>query len=61
MIYTSCKDICPLIVEDMKKIETSIALITSGKSRFAVFSFDPERDTTRKLKEYAESPWNRQI
>ena len=55
MIYTSCKDICPLIVEDMKKIERHLPASQSGKVHFAVFSFDPDRDTTIVLKEYAKS------
>ncbi len=55
MIYTSCKDICPLIVEDMKRIERRLPAARAGKVNFAVFSFDSERDTTKKLKEYAKS------
>jgi protein SCO1 len=55
MIYTSCRDICPLIVADMKKIERHLPATQVGKVHFAVFSFDPERDTSRKLKEYAQA------
>ena len=55
MIYTACKDICPLIVEDMKKIERHLPASQTGKIRFAVFSFDPDRDSTKVLKEYAKS------
>lgn len=55
MIYTSCKDVCPLVVEDMKKIERRLPASQVGKVHFAVFSFDPERDTTKKLQEYAKA------
>lgn len=55
MIYTSCKDVCPLTVEDMKRIERSLPTTLSKKVHFAVFSFDPDRDTTDKLKKYAIS------
>ena len=55
MIYTSCKDVCPLVVEDMKKIERNLPAALSGKVRFAVFSFDPDRDTTIILKDYSEA------
>jgi protein SCO1/2 len=53
MFYTSCKDVCPLIVVNMKKIERALPPDLLGKVQFAAFSFDTERDTTEKLKEYA--------
>src|ERR1035437_756766 len=43
MIYSSCKDVFPLIVEDMKKIERHLPSAQAGKVHFAVFSFDPAR------------------
>jgi protein SCO1/2 len=55
MIYTSCKEVCPRIVEDMKKIERTLPPELVGKVQFAVFSFDTQRDTTEKLKEYAKA------
>lgn len=55
MIYTSCKDICPFIVEDMKKIERSLPPAQADKVHFVVFTFDPDRDTTKKLKDYARA------
>lgn len=54
MIYTSCESACPLIVEDMKKIEKQLPLNTQKKVRFALFSFDSARDTTARLKKYAK-------
>jgi protein SCO1/2 len=55
MIYTSCQDVCPLIVEDMKKIERRLIGRQSDTVRFAIFSMDPERDTIKKLKDYARA------
>lgn len=55
MIYTSCQDVCPLIVEDMKKIERRLTGAQADTVRFAVFSMDPDRDTIKKLKDYARA------
>jgi protein SCO1/2 len=53
MTYTSCKDICPLIVADMMAIEDQLKTMQMDKVRFALFSIDPEADTPSKLKAYA--------
>jgi protein SCO1/2 len=50
MAYTSCEHACPLLVEDMRKIEKGIA---DKDAVFALFSFDSEKDTPAKLKDYA--------
>lgn len=55
MIYTSCKDVCPLIVEDMKKIEKLLPTPQSEKVRFVLFSFDSARDSTEKIKGFSKS------
>jgi len=55
MIYTSCKDVCPFIVEDMKKIERQLSASQAEKVRFAVFTLDSDRDTTKKLRDYARA------
>jgi len=52
MAYTSCEHACPLLIEDMKKIESKIE--KPDDWLFAFFSFDSERDTPAKLKSYAE-------
>ena len=53
MGYTSCESACPVIVEDMKKVE--MGLPEKGKSSviFAFFSFDSARDTPERLKKFA--------
>ena len=55
MIYTSCQFVCPLTVQNMKRIERAVPADQAGKVNFAVFSFDPERDTPAKLTEFAKT------
>lgn len=55
MIYTSCKGACPLIIEDMKKIEAQLSPEVRKKVKFAAFSFDPKRDTVEKLAAYRQA------
>lgn len=54
MLYTSCKDACPMTIENLKSIEGKLSESTRSKVKFAVFSFDTERDTPAKLKEFAQ-------
>jgi protein SCO1/2 len=53
MAYTTCQASCPLLVQDMKRIETALK---SGAQQvtFALFSFDSKRDTPEQLKRYAK-------
>lgn len=53
MIYTSCKDACPMLVLDMQKIENSLPKQAREKAQFALFSFDPDQDSPAQLKRYA--------
>lgn len=51
MIFTSCTYACPLILNDMKKIESQ----TKSKNvDFLLVSIDPARDTPEALKSFAE-------
>jgi protein SCO1/2 len=54
MAYTSCKDICPMIVADMVAIEDRLKESSPTKIRFAFFSIDSAVDTPERLKAYAE-------
>jgi len=50
-IYTHCPDICPLITENMIKIDKR----TNDKNLlFILISFDPQRDKPHILKEYGK-------
>lgn len=55
MVYTSCQMVCPMIVSDMQRVEKSLSKAEAAKVNFAVFSFDPDRDTPAKLKEFASA------
>lgn len=53
MFYTSCQYVCPLIVDRMKSIEGALTAEERGQTGFALFSFDPVRDSSAVLKAYA--------
>ncbi|HEX2167400.1 MAG TPA: SCO family protein [Longimicrobiales bacterium] len=54
LAYTSCAYACPRILQDMKRIEGELraAGIDAG---YVLVSIDPERDTSQRLHEYAQS------
>jgi protein SCO1/2 len=54
MGYTSCKDICPMIVADMMAIEDRAREASLPKIRFAFFSIDSAVDTPERLTSYAK-------
>jgi protein SCO1/2 len=51
--FTTCPTICPIMTENMKKIQDEFA--GNPKVGIASFSIDPDRDTSEVLKEYAEN------
>jgi protein SCO1 len=52
MVYTSCENACPVIVEDMKRIQAALAPAEREGVTFALFSFDPARDTPKAMAAY---------
>ncbi|MBI3992544.1 MAG: SCO family protein [Candidatus Lambdaproteobacteria bacterium] len=52
MLYTSCENTCPVLVEDMKRIERALAPAELRGVTFALFSYDPARDTPAALAAY---------
>jgi protein SCO1 len=54
MAYTSCRSSCPLIVEEMRKIETDLSKLSKKPVHFFIFSFDSKRDTPQSLKAFAQ-------
>jgi protein SCO1 len=54
MIYSTCKAACPMILEDMRKIEAEVNKDHPGKLRYLLISFDPEVDTPARLKEFSD-------
>ena len=54
IFYSSCTYACPLLVGDMKKIESVLDEEEKEKLDFVLFSMDPERDTPKALKAYGK-------
>jgi protein SCO1 len=52
MVFANCTYACPLIVNDMKKIETKI---NRNDVSFLLISIDPKRDTPEALTQYAKN------
>jgi protein SCO1/2 len=55
MIYTSCKDVCPMIILDMQAIEKALPEQAREQTQFALISFDPQRDSPAQLKFFESS------
>lgn len=52
MVFANCTYACPLIVNDMKKIESAI---NRNDVNFLLVSIDPKRDTPEALTQYAKN------
>ena len=53
MVYTSCQATCPLIIADLKRIESAVAPAQRAAVGFVLVSLDPWRDTPGRLAEWA--------
>lgn len=53
MFYTSCKFVCPLIIDTLKKIEQALPEPRRGDFEVLLVSLDPERDSPETLKAVA--------
>ncbi|HMQ11795.1 MAG TPA: SCO family protein [Oligoflexia bacterium] len=54
MVYTSCGYACPIITSTMLDLEKKMEKIKISNVKFLLISFDPEKDTSKQLKEYAK-------
>jgi protein SCO1 len=59
--FTRCPSICPPLTRNMAKLQQSFSHLTEGRRvidssvvRFLSFTVDPERDSVRQLKNYAD-------
>lgn len=52
MFFANCQFACPIIVNDMKRIEAALPAQLRGGVGFTLVSFDCERDTPAELAEY---------
>lgn len=53
MFFADCAYACPILVNDMKRIETSIKKENSKNFKYVLVSINPERDKPEVLKQYA--------
>ena len=54
MFYTSCKYVCPLIIDTVLKTERALPEAERGKLDVLLVSIDPDRDTPDALKRVAD-------
>lgn len=52
MFFTQCEYACPIIVNDMKKLEAALPAGVRAKTDFLLVSLDPKRDTPEALAAY---------
>jgi protein SCO1/2 len=55
-IYTSCPDACPIVTARLSRLQAILKKegVLGEKVRIVSISFDPDRDTERQLKRYAD-------
>jgi len=55
MFFANCQFACPIIVNDMKRLESSLPPASRSRIGFTLVSFDSERDTPAALAEYRKT------
>jgi cytochrome oxidase Cu insertion factor (SCO1/SenC/PrrC family) len=53
-IYTNCKTICPLITQELKKLQQDLGPLMGREVFFLSITIDPKRDTPEALRRYGE-------
>ena len=54
MFFTHCEYACPILVNDLKKLEVQLPAEVSARVDFLLISFDSKRDTIETLATYRE-------
>ncbi len=54
MFFAQCEYACPILVNDMQRLEQSLPAAIRGRVEFLLVSFDTERDTPAALRAYRE-------
>ncbi len=49
MFYTSCRYVCPMVVDSLKAVERGLPAASRSSIGFVLVSMDPERDTPQAL------------
>jgi len=55
MFFAHCEYACPIIIEDMKRIERALPAALRDRVDFLLVSFDSERDTPAALRAFREN------
>lgn len=55
MIFTNCTYACPVIVNDMKKVEAGLSKKDLDRVKFLLVTIDPERDTPEAMTNFAKN------
>ncbi|WP_342616245.1 SCO family protein [Rhodoferax sp. GW822-FHT02A01] len=53
MFYTSCKFVCPMLIDSMVLTQQGLSLPEQSRLDLLLITFDPERDDVKKLKSVA--------
>ncbi len=53
MVYTNCTSVCPRVTADLRALERALPDDVRARTRFLLFSLDPERDTPEALTAFA--------
>jgi protein SCO1 len=54
-IFASCADTCPLLTDNMARVQDKLGSTFGSKIAFVSITVDPERDTPHVLKQYAQN------
>ncbi len=54
MVFTRCESACPIIVDDLQRIQRTLAPELRDRVDFVLVSFDTERDTPEALRAYRQ-------
>ena len=54
MFFANCQYACPLLVNDMQRIEATLTPAQRARVGFTLVSFDPKRDTPEALAQYRQ-------
>jgi protein SCO1/2 len=54
-IYTFCTDVCPMLTDNMARVQEKLGPAFGPKIAFVSITVDPERDTPEVLRQYAEN------
>jgi protein SCO1 len=54
MVFTSCPSACPLLISDMKRVQSELPASRRKQVRFTVFSIDSKRDTPETLRAFSK-------